>query len=172
MSHLIVTYGYLAVALLVGAESVGIPVPGETALILAAGYAGHTHQLSGWIIFAAAAAAAILGDNAGFWIGGTGGYRLLRRYGHYVGIDETKLKIGRYIFDRHGGKLLKAPRRCPAPGPSRVRIILPHRPIQTPGLPGPGVCIGHHSSPEPAIATPGSSAGHGQGGVDGVRNRR
>jgi len=100
MSHLIVTYGYLAVALLVGAESVGIPVPGETALILAAGYAGHTHQLSAWIIFAAAAAAAILGDNVGFWIGGTGGYRLLRQYGHYVGIDETKLKIGRYIFDR------------------------------------------------------------------------
>jgi membrane protein DedA with SNARE-associated domain len=94
MSHLIVTYGYLAVALLVGAESVGIPVPGETALILAAGYAGHTHQLSAWIIFAAAAAAAILGDNVGFWIGGRGGYRLLRKYGHNVRMDETKLKIG------------------------------------------------------------------------------
>lgn len=106
MSHLIITYGYLAVALLVGAESVGIPVPGETALVLAAGYAGHTHQLSVWIIFAVAAAAAIVGDNVGFWIGGRGGYRLLRKYGHYVRMDETKLKIGRYVFDRHGGKVV------------------------------------------------------------------
>jgi len=106
MSHLIITYGYLALALLVGAESVGIPLPGETSLILAAVYAGRTHQLSVWVIFAVAAAAAILGDNVGFWIGGQGGYRLLRKYGHYVRIDETKLKIGRYIFDRHGGKVV------------------------------------------------------------------
>ena len=35
ISHLIETYGYLAVFLLVGAESLGIPLPGETALILA-----------------------------------------------------------------------------------------------------------------------------------------
>jgi membrane protein DedA with SNARE-associated domain len=106
MNHLIITYGYLAVALLVGAESIGIPLPGETSLILAAIYAGHTHQLSVWIIFAVAAAAAIAGDNIGFWIGGKGGYRLLRKYGHYVRIDESKLKIGRYIFDRHGGKVV------------------------------------------------------------------
>ena len=106
MTHLIITYGYLAVALLVGAESLGVPVPGETALILAGIYAGHTHQLSVWIIFAVAAAAAIVGDNIGFWIGDKGGYRLLRRFGHYVRIDEPKLKIGRYIFDRHGGKVV------------------------------------------------------------------
>src|SRR5450755_1980707 len=106
MSHLIITYGYLALALLVGAESVGIPLPGETSLILAAVYAGRTHQLSVWVIFAVAAAAAMLGYNVGFWIGGQGGYRLLRKYGHYVRIDETKLKIGRYIFDRHGGKVV------------------------------------------------------------------
>jgi membrane protein DedA with SNARE-associated domain len=31
---------------------------------------------------------------------------LLRRYGHYIHFDETKLKIGRYIFDRHGGKVV------------------------------------------------------------------
>jgi membrane protein DedA with SNARE-associated domain len=59
-----------------------------------------------WIIFAVAAAAAIIGDNIGFFIGDKGGYRLLRRYGHYLRIDEPKLKIGRYIFDRHGGKVV------------------------------------------------------------------
>jgi membrane protein DedA with SNARE-associated domain len=106
MNHLIMTYGYLAVALFVGVESLGVPLPGETALILAAIYAGHTHSLSVWLIFAVAAAAAILGDNIGFLIGDKGGYRLLRRYGHYLHIDESKLKIGRYIFDRHGGKVV------------------------------------------------------------------
>jgi len=46
LSHLIATYGYWAVLALVAAESVGIPLPGETALIIAAAYAGHTHHLS------------------------------------------------------------------------------------------------------------------------------
>ena len=45
ISHPIETYGYLAVFLLVGAESLGIPLPGDTALILAGTYAGHTHRL-------------------------------------------------------------------------------------------------------------------------------
>jgi membrane protein DedA with SNARE-associated domain len=106
MNHLVSTYGYWAVALFVGSESIGVPLPGETILILAAIYAGHTHRLSVWAVFVVAAAAAIAGDNIGFWIGDRGGYRLLRRYGHYVHIDEGKLKIGRYLFDRHGGEVV------------------------------------------------------------------
>ncbi len=39
VSHLIAGYGYLAVFVLVGIESLGIPLPGETALIVAGGYA-------------------------------------------------------------------------------------------------------------------------------------
>ena len=54
VSHLIASYGYWAVFLLVGAESLGIPLPGETALITASIYAGHTHRLSPWLIFAVA----------------------------------------------------------------------------------------------------------------------
>ena len=106
MSHLIVIYGYWAVFVLVGAESVGIPLPGETALIVAGAYAGNTHHLTPWIIFAVASAGAIIGDNIGFWIGDKGGYRLARRYGHKVRLDEHKLKIGRYLFDRHGPKVV------------------------------------------------------------------
>jgi membrane protein DedA with SNARE-associated domain len=106
ISHLIDTYGYWAVFLLVGAESLGIPVPGETALIVAGTYAGHTHRLNPWIIFLVAAAAAIIGDNIGFWIGDKGGYRLARRYGHLVRLDEHKLKIARYVFDLHGPKVV------------------------------------------------------------------
>ncbi len=45
MNILVTTYGYLAVALLVGVESIGVPLAGETILIVAAIYAGHTHRL-------------------------------------------------------------------------------------------------------------------------------
>ena len=106
VDHLITTYGYWAVFALVGLESLGIPLPGETILIAAGTYAGHTHKMSVWGIFAAAVAGAIIGDNIGFWIGDKGGYALLRRYGHYIHVDEAKIKIGRYIFDRHGGKVV------------------------------------------------------------------
>lgn len=106
VQHLLTTYGYPAVFLLVGAESLGIPLPGETIVIAAGTYAGTTHRLSVWVLFAVAAAAAVIGDNIGFWIGDKGGYRLVRRYGHYVRVDESKMKIGRYIFDRHGGKVV------------------------------------------------------------------
>ncbi len=103
---LIASAGYPAVFALVGAESLGIPLPGETALVLASIYAGTTHQLSPWLIFAVAAGGAVVGDNIGFWIGVGGGYRLARRYGPKVRLDERKLKVARYLFDRHGAKLV------------------------------------------------------------------
>ena len=106
IGSLIESYGYLAVFVLVGAESLGVPLPGETALITAAIYAGHTHRLNPWLIFLVASAAAIIGDNIGYWIGDKGGYRLARRYGSKVRLDERKLKIARYLFDRHGGKVV------------------------------------------------------------------
>ena len=106
IGHLIEAYGYLALFGLVAAESLGVPLPGETALITAGIYAGHTHRLSPWLIFAVAAAAAIIGDNIGYWIGDKGGYRLARRYGHRIRLDEQKLKIARYLFDRHGVKVV------------------------------------------------------------------
>ena len=41
-----------------------------------------------------------------YWIGAKGGYRLVRRYGSKVRLDSAKLKVGRYIFDRHGSKVV------------------------------------------------------------------
>ena len=105
-THLLHTYGYWAVLLLVGAESLGIPLPGETILIAAGIYAGSTHKLSVWGIYAVAVIGAVLGDNIGFWIGDKGGYRLLRRYGRYIRVDEAKIKVGRYVFDRQGAKVV------------------------------------------------------------------
>jgi membrane protein DedA with SNARE-associated domain len=106
INSLLDTYGYLAVFLAVGAESLGVPLPGETVLIAAALYAGHTHLLNIVWIVVIASIAAIVGDNIGYLIGRLGGYRLLRRFGRYVRVDEPKIKLGRYLFLIHGGKVV------------------------------------------------------------------
>jgi len=104
--HFLTTYGYWAVLIFVAIESTGIPFPGETMLLIAAIAAGTTHQLAiPWVIVAAASGA-ILGDNLGFWIGREGGFRLLRRYGRYIRLNERKLKLGLYLFRTHGGKVV------------------------------------------------------------------
>ena len=105
-TNLVTAYGYWAIALIVGLESMGVPLPGETTLVAAAVYAGTTHRLGiGWVILAAAFGA-ILGDNAGFWIGRELGFRLLVRYGRHIGLSEGRLKLGQYLFRRHGGKVV------------------------------------------------------------------
>jgi membrane protein DedA with SNARE-associated domain len=106
ISHLLQSYGYFAVFGFIALECLGIPLPGESTLIAAAVYAGSTHHLNIGVVFLVAAAAAILGDNAGYWIGRVGGQRLADRYGHFVRLDATKLKIGRYLFARHGGTVV------------------------------------------------------------------
>ena len=102
-THLVATYGYPAIALVIALESMGAPVPGETVLITAAIYAGATHQLNIVFVVLAAALGAILGDNGGFWIGRRLGFPLLQRYGPLVRLDERRLKLGRYLFDRKCG---------------------------------------------------------------------
>ena len=100
------SYGYLVVFLLVMIESIGVPVPGETALIGAALYAGSTHKLAIWWVVAVAIAGAVVGDNIGFSIGRYGGAKLLLRHGHKIHLDEARLKIGIWLFRRHGGKVV------------------------------------------------------------------
>jgi len=103
---LLAAYGYLAVFLFIAIESMGIPFPGETMLITAAIYAGHTQRLNIILVIAAAATGAIIGDNLGYAIGHWGGYRLVRRYGRFVRLHEARLKLGQYMFRQHGGKVV------------------------------------------------------------------
>lgn len=100
MTHLLQTYGLALLFLLVGAESMGVPVPGETALITAA-------VLSRWPIewvIASAAAGAIVGDNVGYWLGRTGGRRVLERWGPIARHTRSALPRAERFFERHGGK--------------------------------------------------------------------
>jgi membrane protein DedA with SNARE-associated domain len=106
VTGLIAQYGYLAVFVIVGLESIGIPLPGETTLIAAAIYAGATHNLEIAGVILAATAGAILGDNIGYLLGHWGGYRVLVRYGRYVRLDQAKVKVARYLFDRYGGPVV------------------------------------------------------------------
>ena len=106
VTHLIATYGYYAVFALIALESIGIPLPGETALIAASLYAGSTRRLDIAAVAAVASAAAILGDNAGYWLGRRGGGALVARYGHLVRMDGRRLKVGRYLFARHGSSVV------------------------------------------------------------------
>ena len=101
--QLVVTYGYVIVLLVVMAESAGLPLPGETSLLVAGALAA-TGQL--WLpgVIIAAALGAILGDTAGYWVGRTSGLRLLRRHGHLFRFDERKLALAEGFFARHGEK--------------------------------------------------------------------
>ena len=95
--------GYSVVFALLAVETMGIPVPGETALIGAALLA-HDGQMDIGLLVALAAAAAILGDNVGFAIGRKGGRRLFERPGPFHRHRLAVLTHGEPFFARHGPK--------------------------------------------------------------------
>ena len=106
LHHLLHTYGLWALFTVVALESVGVPLPGEAALLAASLYAGSTHQLDIVAVVLVAATGAILGDNVGYLIGRRVGAPLVARWGRYVGLHEARLKVGQYLFLRHGGKIV------------------------------------------------------------------
>jgi membrane-associated protein len=101
--HIATAVGYAGLAVLVGAESAGLPVPGETSLIAAAVLASQGH-LSIPLVIAVAAGAAIVGDNLGYLFGRRGGRWLLKRHGWAEDRRQRLLARGEAFFERHGGK--------------------------------------------------------------------
>jgi membrane protein DedA with SNARE-associated domain len=94
-------YGYFAVFFGVMLENAGLPVPGETLLITASGFASHG-KLSIWVVAVIAAVAAIIGDNIGFSIGRFGGRPVIEKYGRYVFIRQQQLDHVDRFFARYG----------------------------------------------------------------------
>src|SRR3989454_730733 len=103
ISGLVASYGYVVLFFLVALESLGIPLPGETALVTAAALAALGH-LSIYAVVATAVAAAVIGDNGGYWIGRKGGIALVRRFGRRIHLNESHLERARTFFERHGPK--------------------------------------------------------------------
>src|SRR6266581_2334552 len=101
VSGLVASYGYVVLFFLVGLESLGLPLPGETALVTAAAFAALGH-LSIYGVVTTAVAAAVIGDNGGYWIGRKGGIALVRRYGRFLHLNEAHLERARRFFGRHG----------------------------------------------------------------------
>jgi membrane protein DedA with SNARE-associated domain len=98
----VVHYGYWAVAAALLLENAGVPVPGETVLLLASflTYSEHELQLP-WLIVVGTIAAAT-GDNLGFALGYYGGRPLLARYQKLFRIKDATLAKGENLFERYG----------------------------------------------------------------------
>ena len=103
VNHLVEVSGYPILFLLVMAESSGVPVPGETAVI-AGGVLASRGKLHIELVIALAALAAIVGDNIGYQIGHKGGRWLLERPGPFRPHRLKALELGEPFFKRHGPK--------------------------------------------------------------------
>jgi membrane protein DedA with SNARE-associated domain len=95
--------GYAAIFALIAVETMGIPVPGETALIAAALLA-HEGRMDIVLLCIVASAAAIIGDNVGFAIGRKGGRKLFARPGPFHTHRLKVLELGEPFFAKHGPK--------------------------------------------------------------------
>jgi membrane protein DedA with SNARE-associated domain len=103
VTHELETYGLILLFLLVAAESTGIPLPGETALITA-GVLASSGRFNIVEVIAVAAAGAIVGDSTGYWIARTGGRKALARIPIARDALPKLLPRGERFFDRHGPK--------------------------------------------------------------------
>ena len=102
LRNAVVQYGYWAVGAALLLENAGVPVPGETILLLASFLAYSEHALRfPWIVFVATIAAT-LGDNLGFSLGYYGGRPLLLRYQAFFRIQDRTLQRGEGLFARYG----------------------------------------------------------------------
>jgi membrane protein DedA with SNARE-associated domain len=104
MTHFVTHHGLPLLFLVIMLESFGIPLPGETALI-AFGVAASQHHYSIVWVIVIAAAAAIVGDNLGYWvIGRWGGRALFQRWGWLRRYADRVLPRAERLMQRHGGK--------------------------------------------------------------------
>ena len=105
MTHFIEQYGLIVVFLLIAAESAGVPLPGETALV-AAGVFAARGSYSIVTVIVVASAAAIIGDNIGYWLGRKLGRGFLQRYAIVKRFSDRVLPRAERFFDKHGGKAI------------------------------------------------------------------
>ncbi len=95
-------YGYWTVLAALLLEDAGLPLPGETVLLVAGSTAATSPRLHlAWVIVIGIAAAAT-GDNVGYWIGRSGGRALLNRYGRVFHVNGRVLDRGERWMREHG----------------------------------------------------------------------
>jgi membrane protein DedA with SNARE-associated domain len=105
ITALLELYTYPVLLALVLLESLGIPLPGEIALVTAAAYASHG-RISIYVVIALAAIGASVGGVLGYFIGLKGGLPLIVRYGGYIGIRRSHVERAHAFFERNGSKTI------------------------------------------------------------------
>jgi membrane protein DedA with SNARE-associated domain len=105
VENLVGDAGLFILFALIAMESAGVPLPGETALV-AAGVLAARGQFDIVAVIAVAASAAIVGDNAGYWIGRVGGRKLLTRWGGLERHASRVLPWSERFFRKHGAKTI------------------------------------------------------------------
>src|SRR3982750_1714791 len=101
ITQLLQLYTYPVLLSLVLLESLGIPLPGEIALVTASAYASHGN-ISIYVVITLAAVGASIGGVLGYLIGLKGGLPLIIRYGGYIGIRRSHVEKTHAFFERNG----------------------------------------------------------------------
>src|SRR5205809_3476862 len=105
IEHYMLVYGYWAVFFGVMLENAGIPVPGETILLIA-GYFASTGEFHLGLVMLIAASGAVVGDNIGFAIGHHYGRGVLLRFGRFILLTPKRVERMEKYFERHGNKTI------------------------------------------------------------------
>ena len=98
-------YGYWAVFFGVMLENAGLPVPGET-ILLVAGYFASTGVFRLPLVMLVAATGAVIGDNIGFAIGHHYGRGFLLRVGRFFFLTPKRIEHMENYFKNHGNKTI------------------------------------------------------------------
>ena len=93
-------YGYWAVFLGIAIENMGIPLPGET-IVIVGGFLAGSGELNYWYVLGSAIAGAVLGDNFGYWVGRFGGWQLLVKIGRVFRLQEHQLEQARERYSKN-----------------------------------------------------------------------
>jgi membrane protein DedA with SNARE-associated domain len=105
LTRLLQLYTYPVLLLLVLVESLGVPLPGEIALVTAAAFASNG-RISIYIVILLAGVGATVGGVLGYWIGLKGGLPLIARYGGYVGVRQSHIERAHAFFERNGARTI------------------------------------------------------------------
>src|SRR2546423_7404033 len=105
IEHYMLMYGYWAVFFGVMLENAGVPLPGETILLIA-GYFAATGEFHLPLVMLIAATGAVVGDNIGFAIGHHYGRGVLLRFGRFVFLTPKRVRSMDQYFENHGNKTI------------------------------------------------------------------